>query len=424
VEILGQFRGVKDSISSLLSGEWVERVIGICDDLGYVTLTSVNMKSSSFGDITKSAWNASKVYSGVGFSHEEIISFNEVRFSVDGLDDWLSISAFETTINYETTETTIKYSPSSVLVINLSEDQSLEIDHSMRVPSISSWCEAKIEKRSYFKLKYRDPKPIEVFTKVIHQMLTFMTFAMDEKISLNSVKAIVTVGNGFEKEEKLIDVYFESYPFFATEPKIDRSKFVFNFQQINLTAEAKIHEWLNLYENIKPTLDLYFAAKSGVYEYIDGKFLALTQSIETFHRRWNTETLMSESEYLELLNTLREACPVDRIKWLEGRLLHGNELSLAKRLNFVLNKFSSHIRNSGKISKTVRKIVDTRNYLTHFSSELESSKATFAEMVVITRLIDALHKVLFMDLVGFTDEEIRSTLANNPNLNRSLACLE
>ena len=69
---------------------------------------------------------------------------------------------------------------------------------------------------------------------------------------------------------------------------------LFNFGAIKTNAQQVFNNWLNSYEYLSPALSLYFSTKAGAQKYLDGKFLALAQGLETHHRRTSSETLMDK----------------------------------------------------------------------------------------------------------------------------------
>ena len=108
---------------------------------------------------------------------------------------------------------------------------------------------------------------------------------------------------------------------------------LFNFDNIKNNAEAVFNKWINAYENLSPTLFLYFSTKNNSINTISSKFLALAQALETYHRRISNEKLMPDDIYESLLLEIVNSCPEQHKDWLYGRLKYGNEITLSKRLD-------------------------------------------------------------------------------------------
>lgn len=94
-----------------------------------------------------------------------------------------------------------------------------------------------------------------------------------------------------------------------------------------------------MYEVIGPALSLYFASKGGEHKYLDGKFLALAQALETYHRRTSQEALMDKAKFNGLVKVLIDSCPKEHQEWLKARLAFGNELNLARRLKKIFDPY-------------------------------------------------------------------------------------
>ena len=91
LEVIGLF---DESIEALNGKDDLHRIIGHVEIDGYVTLENCfySKKNISFGSISKSLVYVQQAFSGVGYDKDEIVTFNSVSFSIEGLNEWLSIS--------------------------------------------------------------------------------------------------------------------------------------------------------------------------------------------------------------------------------------------------------------------------------------------------------------------------------------------
>ena len=76
---------------------------------------------------------------------------------------------------------------------------------------------------------------------------------------------------------------------------------LFGFMQIRENAESIFNKWFDAYEELSPALGLYFATRTGAYQLLDGKFLALAQGLEVYHGRTLNRKRMSLRERVEEL---------------------------------------------------------------------------------------------------------------------------
>lgn len=121
-----------------------------------------------------------------------------------------------------------------------------------------------------------------------------------------------------------IAVYYESTPVSEGRPKLHWHNMLFRYGHIANQFEPILNNWLSNYEISAPAFNLYFASKSGVHKYLDGRFLSLAQGIETLHRRNSQETFMPEGEFDQLIETIVKGCPAERREWLSKKLVYAN----------------------------------------------------------------------------------------------------
>lgn len=213
-----------------------------------------------------------------------------------------------------------------------------------------------------------------------------------------------------------IKVYYPSLPFSENLPKIDIHRMLFRFGHIRENAETIFNNWFKAYSMVRPALGLYFSAVTGTHKYLDGRFLALAQGLETYHRRTSSETLMERSKFRKLIATLLWMCPKDHRKWLKDRLYHGNEINLGQRIKKIIDPYKSYLGNGKQRNKIIRGVVNTRNYLTHYSEELEKASVKGADLWVLCQKMEAIFQLHLLQQLGFTESEIQGILTNNYKL--------
>ena len=228
---------------------------------------------------------------------------------------------------------------------------------------------------------------------------------MNETVSMKTLSA---TSNEIKRNNipQPIKIYYQSIPYTEKEPTKTRYDMLFSFRTIQDNAGQIFNNWINAYDFLSPALGLYFSTKMGAQKYLDGKFLALAQGLETYHRRTSNETLMDPEDFGTLVDTILEGCPENNRDWLKGRLVHGNEINLGKRLKKIVEPFKKHLGSSKDRGKLLRKIVDTRNYLTHYNEELKGAAANGKDLFNLCSKMELIFNLHFLKVVGFTDKEI------------------
>ena len=166
-------------------------------------------------------------------------------------------------------------------------------------------------------------------------------------------------------------------------PRVYQNYLLFGFEQIQNDAKKRIKNWIDIYEQIEPALDLYFLAKMGAQPTSKAKFLALAQSLEACHRRIN-----------------------------------GGKESFGERLENIIEPFKDIIGNETTRKKLIGRIMNPRNYLIHYDLSLESKAAKDEELWSLCRKMELLFQLHFLRLIGFRCEQIDSLLADSIPLRR------
>lgn len=422
LEIVGHF---EEGLKPLSGDDKLSRIIGHVEKDGLVTLDDCfyTKKNFSFGGISKSKVVVNKVLSGAAWDKDEKVVFNTFSFSVDCLDEWIGISGIVVDNDWDTRTATIRYSAPEKIRMDLKNGMTLEICFAYTPPGFPNLTEAKISQRAYFRLESESARDLNDFTSTAFKITNLMCFAMDEVVSLKKVSATsseILYGGDDKKYPVPISIYYQSISFSEKIPQKNWHEMLFNFGAIKTNAQQVFNNWLNAYEYLSPALGLYFSTKTGAQKYLDGKFLALAQGLETYHRRTSSETLMDNESYETLVSKVLEGCPAEHLDWLNGRLTHGNEINLGKRIKKIIEPFKDHLGTSKERSKLLRRIVDTRNYLTHYSESLRDKSAKGMELWVLCMKMEAIFNLHFLKVIGFTDKEINGVLENCHPLKRKL----
>lgn len=419
LEVIGNF-DLGPSLPSPSDELDVKKIFGQIEKAGCVTIDDCiyRHKNFSFGGIAKSTLHGHRALFGVHLSDEEP-QIDTYRCSLEGLDEWIVISGIEVKTDFEKKTAQITFKPPPRFSYDLGDGFTIAIIFGWSAPFSGGSTEAKITQQAYLEIRSKKLKPLGEFIYIAYRFANFLALALDESTSFKDVTISserIVRNWGTEEEENTrpiqIETYYQSLPFSDSAPKLRKNDILFTFPQVKDKLGTMLSSWLIMYEAIGPALSLYFASKAGEHKYLDGKFLALAQALETYHRRTSKEVLMDEKKFKRLVDNLIAGCLKEQQGWLKGRLSFGNELSLAKRLKKVFDPYKEQLGNSSKRSKLIRQIVDTRNYLTHYSERLESTAARGRQMWEICMKMEVIFQLCLLRDVGLTSAEV-SNVANN-----------
>ena len=392
LEVSGLFSN--DEMEALLNDDWqsVERIVGHVEKDGLVTLDDCYYKTgtiSLIGGRSKSLIHVNRAFTGVAYDEGTCPFFNTLTFSVEGIDDWVGISGIKVGLQPEEHTATISYQQPADVALNLNNGMQLLIifDWTFRGSPITK--EAGISQQIYFKLVSQEARELNDFVSIAYKITTFLCLAIDQTVSLDSMSA--TSDNLRQDDGKgstrmiPINIYYSSRPYSKDEPKIYQHDMLFRFGQIQNDAEKIINNWIKAYERIDPAFNLYFLAKMGVQPSLEAKFLALAQGLEACHRRKN-----------------------------------GGKASFGDRIESIIEPFEDIIGDQTTREGLISRIVNTRNYLTHYDLSLESKAAKDEGLWSLCLKMELFFQLHFLQLIGFSRGEIDSIMANYKQLRQKL----
>lgn len=189
----------------------------------------------------------------------------------------------------------------------------------------------------------------------------------------------------------------------------------------NIKGSNAFTKWRDNYSMLKPVLDLYFTAFSHTAGTPEMLFLNLTQALETYHARFITDDASAYS---------------DRVDDLVNYFCHGNG-NTERWKNFLLdesqkkNTKNIYLRSrladlvfangilpfwpNGRWPDYIRKIVDTRNYYTHYNPAKVEKAFTKGELPWVNGHLMTLLEYHLLILLGFEADEVRERTVEKMN---------
>ena len=418
LEIVGHFT---DEVEVLTGSDHIERIVGFVENDSFVTLTECiySSKSISFGGISKSKIHVRHAFFNKTRTINEPIEFDSFSFEVDCLDEWVNITGINVERDWEKRTANITYSPPEKISFPLKNGMIFEINFTYTLPGYQVLKEAKINQKINFNINSETPRPLEEYTSIAFKITNLMSFAIDDVVS---IKNICTTSPqvqrliGDRNHKDTIKIFYESISFSNKIPNHRHYEMLFTYNTIKNDIQNIFNNWISAYDSFSSAFDLYFSTKNGGYKYLESKFLALAQGLETYHRRISDEKLMDQNTFDNLVSSLLKSCPEENKTWLEGRLTYGNEINLRTRIKKIIEPFKMLIGTSKERSRLLAKIVDTRNYLTHYSESLKDNSAKKRELWIICIKMEVIFTLHFLSLIGISDEEILKISKNCQSL--------
>ena len=420
LEVIGLFESIPTPFTT---PNKTIRINGILENGNAVTLDQCSYKTQTIQAISKTTVSALKCYLGTLYNANEEPLFSKVTFAIEGLDEWLAIRGIS--IKYgQGHQIDITYKRPDDISINLPDNLTIKLSFTWSGPSTNSITEAKVTQKALISLICTSPQPIPYFSALLHKILNFFCFAIDESVHLTSLEgysdSIVKKIGGTKSYPTPISIYYSGLNSDKPAPRISNHDMLFTYSDVSSELQKLLTNWLNNYDISAPAFNLYFAAKADAHAYLDGQFLSLAQGIETLHRRNSDGTIMPQEEFQTILKTLSNTCPAERRNWLGVRLKYANELPLRERLLQMLALFEQFYGNENERNAFAAKVVRTRNYLTHYDPSLKDATDSPSTLWNLCQKLEALFQLHFLRLMGLTTDEMSILVKNNISLQMKL----
>lgn len=194
-----------------------------------------------------------------------------------------------------------------------------------------------------------------------------------------------------------------------------RTPIVTGLELVRFNPQA-VQLWFDQFAVFDPALRLFFTITGERMIFTNIWLLLAIQALEVFHRRTSVETVIPEHKFAEFAEAMVAAIPRDTApdmrEKLESLYRFANEPSLKQRLRSIVASLTDAFGEApgGFNGKFLRKLVDTRNYYTHFSEELTLRTLDGEEMYWATRRVVLLLTLLFLQRLGIAADDIKPLL--------------
>lgn len=417
---------LSDPIQCLISeAQNPNRIVGIIGN-EFITLDECTYGDRLLqGNVLTSTIYAKRTLIGFNYSEEEKITFSKIEFSVEGLDEWLPIFDLQGDYNNKDAsihDISIYYSPPKEISLNL--PNGIRLKFIFLSNTYHDRTKVSINQKAYVSLISKELQPIEYFFELVSKIHNFLRFVIDETVLIDSITGYsseitqeLEEGKNYETP---IEIYYQSPLRSEEKLEIHRPSMLFHYRDVADQVEEILTKWLENYETSEPAFNLYFASVASSQKYMEWKFLSLVQGIETLHRRNHQEIEMPKEEFKNLVDTILQVVPQNRKDLIERKLKHVNELSLLKRIKKMMQPFKELFGNGREQNSFISRVVDTRNYLTHYDSEIEIKAASGEDLWKLCMKLEALFQLHFLRLIGLNIESIKSIVKKNTALRDKL----
>jgi hypothetical protein len=427
LKLLGQFGSCPGSIKNYEPGKFQPEIMcGQCDGK-LVTLSDLILVSNGFhGGVAadySSRYIAERLIVGWAFGSKNELWFSNSDAKYANLEHWVGQRPFDDnglcndgySLSYET--------PSMITAYVRQLDAEISV---VGVYSVhQGFSERNIVHRNVVRIRPVSQKSLDWFLKSISTFRNLLAFANCDQVNTEVIELYFSgVPTSHPDGISKVSVYFKQLG--EAKPGANREfpRFLFSFESICHQFEKVVNSWYEKSDELSTVHDLLFGTMYNRRLYMRFQFLSLVHAVESYDRIRNKTQYLTEQEYERIRSTLVAAIPQsvasDHRESLKNRIRYGNEASLRKRMTEIFKSLSVDSVNlvTDDAKKFVKRIVDTRNYFTHYGNDSkENSMDEDSELYEFSLRLKILLYILLLKEIGISEDFIVNAIRSFPKLN-------
>lgn len=312
---------------------------------------------------------ATIVFFGYHFQHEKEIRFDSFSFSVGGLEEWLGYKVYNLRRGLDVNEDcTVTLETPKNIKYEL-EDYDLFFNYTYSISGGNIYRKHLMTSRAWIKLDFHEPIPLSRMFDLLQTYSNFLSLCMGHHPALLKLQIqIKRISNEHH------DVFY--YLFQDGVKTRDAHWMPLSYRSLSDNFQTYIENWFVKRKHFEHAFDVYFSTLFNMFIHPIHEFLSLVTAFESYYREKTPKNnrIIMDVELFSKLSGLVSAQIIDTVKCKKtrqmflDRLVWWNEKSLRKKMNEIYNLykegFDAYVTNK---TEFINKIVNTRNYYTHYS---------------------------------------------------------
>lgn len=397
----------------------IEIILGDSDDGKQITLYKVYLQKG---------WSNFTInYILIGHHFEDIknIRFDEIVSEISNLDEWVCISGFPRPKTPKSKkpkwDITLNYKQPEPIDFLISDALSGRFNFTPIVPAWSTthMKEVNLAQRTQFILKSDKEMSFDDCLKNLFTFSDFITLATYQaaypnKIILKSTDITEHFIDAKPRKKK-ITLHFVIN---GRNDSLDMKTWIemlYSYPAIKDDFSGIISKWYECRDLLESTHNLLFEQFYNDGRFTENSFLNMAQALESFHARLNNGTKMPSQKYKAIRDEIIGLVPNEYHTLLNSLFKFGNHLDLHTRIDEVIKKYSNDLINSaiGDKEEFIKKVKHSRNYYTHYSSDLRKKALKGVPLFWLSQKIKMLIVAAYLKEVGFDSDYIFNTMKRN-----------
>lgn len=389
---------------------------------------STGQENTRVMQYTKQIIYAKYAFLGLSINSIEEIKFSKVIFNFGNIIAWSGLCNYNWEFSNEG-GSNLTWVHKEPVKFKVRENLEVTFSPSQGSIGIGDMFEDEIKARQYISAEFAYSNSVgwEVMMNDALSMQYLIGIGTNQKVEINSAKyfhssiyiELPKTDNVSEKIYEPVDVIFGT-------GKVEATQNINSYNCLYTLSDIKKNDifirWNENYSMLKPVLDLYFMAFSNSIKEPEMLFLNLMQALETYHARFITD---DAKLYPQRVNILVESfCQgnSNTEQWRNFLLDKGQKKNTSSI--YLRRRLADLAFANGELpfwpqkcfpDKYIRKIIDTRNYYTHYDQSKFEKAFSKEELPWINGHLLALLQYHLLILMGFETNEVREKTVEKIN---------
>lgn len=373
----------------------------------------------NYPGIKTSTYTANFLFIGHHFCSSSDLRFNSLSVAVHNLSSWLQIYGFEKVeSDYYLKSSEIKYKLPEELNFDIDDQKSIAFNFTFIAPFREKTDRIELEQKSELEIKSKNSNHFEDILNDYFHFQHFLEIGFYENTFPNSM--LLKSDNlkreiGDKKTSLHIQVYFRPHINSVLIKKNNKNNFLFRYTDIKDEFGSVIINWYKNKDLLKPITSFLTDSFNKNTPFNENSFLNIIQAIETFHRRFRKNSILSKDEHKDKIDKILESVNPEYKQWLQERLNFSNEPTLHMRLEEIIDGSRNETLDkliSDKV-QFIRDVKNSRNYYTHFDKRLENKALKGNQLFYLTEKLKVLLSVTVLQEIGIENIKVEFLLQKN-----------
>lgn len=402
-------------------------IYGISEGNEYITLMNCHVSGLKTSSITTAKiWSEKFIVGPKHIFESDLQDIKKVSFSFFLLNDWMKLPIWIQREEKETKEKIFKRNRFKVLEYQLNSIGAiLSEGYTTTYEGDNKNIEVKSEQ--YYTLSFAEPQTLDNLIKRVNQIVQFFYFLFSSDLPIKILE--FEFGETKFRQDLIVSNKYRVYysQINPTPRKKIKTVHLLSYRIVSKNLESLLENWFSNYEQLETIIQTY-VGDLQIQSFGETQFLNACRNIEVFHRIFLEEATVMPREIdivrINLLETIKEESDTVQ-KYFSKRINHTEESTLSTRIRQSLNvipkellkKIINYEKKSPSKSRErfIRSCVNTRNYLTHGSTNKEDYRPLFEResLIKATAILNMTIEYFVLTKLGLNSEDIMNEFEFN-----------